>query len=70
MQFRQIVRNKAYFARKRLSRLELASVLIVMFVAKPLAACLVYGSVSFLPAYYAALLDGLKMRLPRPSPDP
>ena len=60
-QLRCLTRNKVYFARKFVRGWKLWVVLVTLGLVKPLAAVLRYGRVRFLPLYWKAFRQGLRM---------
>ena len=60
-QLRYLTRNKVLFARKWLGPVRRTVFYVVAFLFKPLAGVLRFRSVRFLPLYYRALLEGLRL---------
>ena len=61
LQLRCLTRGKVYFARKFVRGWKLAVVLLALGLVKPFAAVLRYRRIGFLPLYFRAFWQGLRM---------
>jgi hypothetical protein len=61
LQLRCLTRNKVYFARKFVRGWRLWAVLATLGFLKPLAAMVRYRRVGFLPLYFKAFWQGLRI---------